>query len=376
MFWLLNLLPIRSFLRLLYLRLSLWLLHLRLFLRLLNLGLSFRPLNPRLSFRFLNFRFSLWLLSLRLYLRLLYLRLSLWLLDLRLSLRLLNFRSSLLLLILRPLLLLNLRSLRLLHLRLSLRLLNFELLTVFAVAQLQVASVVVAPEAVSVDIAVAFVVLVLASVVVVEADSSGRPRFLAFPNADHFASFSSSVEVVGEESVHSPIGAHTNYGLCSILSSLDLHHNRNLGHCYNNPNPGYNTVIDTNGLPMGATTNHPRKTSLYLYQEQRKHHLYRASRPHPEVPQMRSMVVRSSFHLHFGLHNLVRQGCSSPGETGIAVWQLFLISRIFFMVSSLFYPGVFKLTPLWNNFLLQHMVYKGHKKLVWLPQPPCLLQGL
>ncbi|MCK7489442.1 MAG: hypothetical protein MZU79_03790 [Anaerotruncus sp.] len=190
---------------------------------------------------------------------------------------------------------------------------------VFAVAQLQVASVVVAPEAVSVDIAFAFVVLALASVVVVEADSSERPRFLAFPNADHFASFSSSVEVVGEESVHSPIGAHTNYDLCSILSSLDLHHNRNLGHCYNNSNPGYNTVIDTNGLPMGATTNHPRKTSLYLYQEQRKHHLYRASRPHPEVPQMRSMVVRSSFHLHFGLHNLVRQGCSSPGETGTAV---------------------------------------------------------
>ena len=241
---------------------------------------------------------------------------------------------------------------------------------VFAVAQLQVASVVVAPEAVSVDIAVAFVVLVLASVVVVEADSSGRPRFLAFPNADHFASFSSSVEVVGEESVHSPIGAHTNYGLCSILSSLDLHHNRNLGHCYNNSNPGYNTVIDTNGLPMGATTNHPRKTSLYLYQEQRKHHLCRASRPHPEVPQIRSMVVRSSFHLHFGLHNLVRQGCSSPAENRNSRIAIIFISRIFFMVSSLFYPGVFKLTPLWNNFLLQHMVYKGHKKLVWLPHPP------
>ncbi|MCK7488987.1 MAG: hypothetical protein MZU79_01125, partial [Anaerotruncus sp.] len=200
---------------------------------------------------------------------------------------------------------------------------------VFAVAQLQVASVVVAPEAVSVDIAFAFVVLVPVSVVVVEADSSERPRFLAFPNADHFASFSSSVEVVGEESVHSPIGAHTNYDLCSILSSLDLHHNRNLEHCYNNSSPDYNTVSDTNGLPMDATTNHSRKTSLSLYQEQRKHHLYRASRPHPEVPQMRSMVVRSSLHLHFGLHNLVRQGCSSPGETGTAVWQLFLSIAFF-----------------------------------------------
>ncbi len=50
----------------------------------------------------------------------------------------------------------------------------------------------------SVDIAVAFVVLVPVSVVVVEVDSSGRPRFPAFPNVDHFPSPSSSVEVVGE----------------------------------------------------------------------------------------------------------------------------------------------------------------------------------
>jgi len=49
----------------------------------------------------------------------------------------------------------------------------------------------------AVDIPVAFVVLVPVSVVVVEVDSSGRPKFLAFPNVDHFASFSSSVEVVG-----------------------------------------------------------------------------------------------------------------------------------------------------------------------------------
>jgi hypothetical protein len=49
----------------------------------------------------------------------------------------------------------------------------------------------------SVDIAVAFVVLVPVSVVVVGVDSSGRPTFLAFPNVDHFASPSSSVEVVG-----------------------------------------------------------------------------------------------------------------------------------------------------------------------------------
>ncbi len=49
----------------------------------------------------------------------------------------------------------------------------------------------------SVDIAAVFVVLVPVSVVGVEVDSSGRPKFLAFPNVDHFASSSSSVEVVG-----------------------------------------------------------------------------------------------------------------------------------------------------------------------------------
>jgi len=49
----------------------------------------------------------------------------------------------------------------------------------------------------SADIAVASVVLVPVSVVVVEVDSSGRPRFLAFPNVDYYASSSSSFEVVG-----------------------------------------------------------------------------------------------------------------------------------------------------------------------------------
>ena len=49
----------------------------------------------------------------------------------------------------------------------------------------------------SVDIAVAFVVLVPVSVAVVEVDSSGRPKFPAFPNVDHFARPSSSFEVVG-----------------------------------------------------------------------------------------------------------------------------------------------------------------------------------
>jgi len=49
----------------------------------------------------------------------------------------------------------------------------------------------------SVDIAVAFDFLVPVSVVVVEVYSSEHPKFLAFPNVDHFASSSNSVEVVG-----------------------------------------------------------------------------------------------------------------------------------------------------------------------------------
>ena len=58
---------------------------------------------------------------------------------------------------------------------------------VFDVAELQA----------SVDIAVAFVFLVPVSVVVVEVDSSGRPKFFAFPNICSFPNCSSSVEVVG-----------------------------------------------------------------------------------------------------------------------------------------------------------------------------------
>jgi hypothetical protein len=49
----------------------------------------------------------------------------------------------------------------------------------------------------SVDIAVVFVALVPVSVVVVEVDSSGRPKFFAFPNICSLSNCSSSVEVVG-----------------------------------------------------------------------------------------------------------------------------------------------------------------------------------
>ena len=65
---------------------------------------------------------------------------------------------------------------------------------VFSVAVVSIADV--AERQASVDIAVAFVVLVPVSAVVVEVDSSGRPKFLAFPNVDYLASSSSSVEVV------------------------------------------------------------------------------------------------------------------------------------------------------------------------------------
>jgi hypothetical protein len=55
----------------------------------------------------------------------------------------------------------------------------------------------VAESQASVDIAAAFDFLIPVSVVLVEADSSERPKFPAFPNVDHYASSSSSVEAVG-----------------------------------------------------------------------------------------------------------------------------------------------------------------------------------
>jgi hypothetical protein len=49
----------------------------------------------------------------------------------------------------------------------------------------------------SVDTALAFDILVPVSVVAVEVDSSGHPKFFALPNIDYFANSSNSVEVVG-----------------------------------------------------------------------------------------------------------------------------------------------------------------------------------
>ena len=161
-----------------------------------------------------------------------------------------------------------------------------------AVAEPEVVSVadVSEPQA-SVDIALAFVVLVPVSDVVVEVDSSGRPKFLAFPNVDHYATSSSSVEVVGKESVHSSTGDRTNSGLCNILSNPGQHQNKNLERCYKNPSPGYNNVSDTNALPIDATTNHSRKICPHLYKEQRKHSSYQGSLSPSEVPEIRWVVV-------------------------------------------------------------------------------------
>jgi hypothetical protein len=156
----------------------------------------------------------------------------------------------------------------------------------------------------SVGIAAAFVVLVPVSVVVVDVGSSGRPKFLAFPNVDHYASSSSSVEVVGEESVHSSTGARTNYGLCSILSNPGLHQNRNLEHCYNNPNPGHNNVSDTSDLPIDATTSHSRKTDLHLCLEQHKHHPSQVARLPLVVREIRRVVAEESQCVYLQLPSL------------------------------------------------------------------------
>jgi hypothetical protein len=121
----------------------------------------------------------------------------------------------------------------------------------------------VAGPPVAVDIAVAVVVSVPGAVVVVEVDSSGRSTFLAVPNVELSASSASSVEVVGEESVHSSTGARTNYGLGSSLATRGRHQNKNWAHGHNTPSPGYKTVSDTTALPRDATTTHSRKTSRH-----------------------------------------------------------------------------------------------------------------
>ncbi len=143
----------------------------------------------------------------------------------------------------------------------------------------------------SVDIAVAFDSLVPVSVVVVEVDSPGHPRFVAFPNVDYYSTSSSSAEVVDDQSVHSATGARTNCDPCSTLSTPGLHQNRNVEHCCNNPSPGHNNVSDTSGLAMDATTSRSRKTGLHLYRELRRHCSYPVTLSLPEALQIRRAAV-------------------------------------------------------------------------------------
>jgi len=181
---------------------------------------------------------------------------------------------------------------------------------------------------------------------VAEVDGVRRPSFFPFPSVGQYASASSSVEDVDAESFHSSTDAHASYVLGNSLSNLGLHQHRNLEHCYNNPNPDYNTVSDTNDHPINATTNHPRKTSLQLYQEQRKHHLYQASQSHLEVPQIGQVVVRC-LNLHHNSHqNLVLKRRNSSGEIGTTL-RLFPAIAIFSSFFPLFFlPDVFEFTPL------------------------------
>lgn len=173
---------------------------------------------------------------------------------------------------------------------------SFAVAVVVAVVEPGASSVddIAEPQA-SVDTAFAFEVLVPASVAAVEVDSCGRPRDLAFPIVDLFANSSSSVAVVGWESVHNSIGVRSNYGLCSIFSNPGPHHNKNLEHRYNMPNPGHNNVNDTSDLPMDATTNHSRNKALRIYQEQRTRRSYQVSLSHPEVPQTPRVAMKSRY---------------------------------------------------------------------------------
>jgi len=146
---------------------------------------------------------------------------------------------------------------------------------------------------VSVHIHTVFAVSIPDSFVVEGVDIFRRSIFFLFPNIDYYSSFSSFVEDVDKESVGSPTDAHANYDLYRILSNQSLYHNKNMGYIYNKPNPDHNNVSDTSALPMDATTNHPRKRCLHLYQVQRRH-TYQVSLSPPVVREIRWVVVEEN----------------------------------------------------------------------------------
>ena len=141
--------------------------------------------------------------------------------------------------------------------------------------------------------AVVFVVLIPVSVALVEADSSGHPRFFAFPNTCSFPKYSSSSGHGCRESVHGSTGAHTNHESCSILSNLGLHQNTKLEWYCNNPILGYNSVTDTNDLPKISTKNHHRNRGLHQYRGQHRH-MYQGALSLVVVRQIRWVVVEEN----------------------------------------------------------------------------------
>ena len=110
------------------------------------------------------------------------------------------------------------------------------------------------------------------------------------------------VQIVDEESVGSSTGDRSNYDFCNILSTPDVHGCKNLElPYYSNPIRDRNNVNGTNGLPKGDTTIHSRRRGLHQLEEQRKHLLFRAVVPYPEVSQLRWAVAKQLRPLHLPL---------------------------------------------------------------------------
>jgi len=179
---------------------------------------------------------------------------------------------------------------------------------VFAVAELsrEIVVLVVAPGVVFVVVSTVHVsehqacggipavsrgLIAVSVVVLVDLDSSERPKFLAFPNVDYHASSSSSDGVVCPQSVHNSIDVHANDDLCSILSNLGQHQNKILEQSHNKPSLVHDNVSDTNDLPMDATTSHSRKIDPHLCLEQHKHRPYQVALLPQGVPEIRWVVA-------------------------------------------------------------------------------------
>jgi len=132
----------------------------------------------------------------------------------------------------------------------------------------------------------------------VEADSPGHPKYYAFPNVGYCANCASFVEAAAREFVHNPTGVRTSCVLYNILANPGQHQNRNVERGGNKPTPGYNSVNDTNDLPMDATTSHSRKKCPHRYLEQHTRHPNRELLSQPEAVQIRSLAAEESGYLY------------------------------------------------------------------------------